>query len=482
MKFSTIRIEGSILSPDLLDKISLGELAHQKPADFGLQATSKVKDEIAIAWADAQGLWGIFKRQRDRYLAGQGRKDSSTTLTRTHWMVPLLQLLGYDLEWQKEGTEVQSKNYAISHRATNRDGFPVHIMGFEDSLDKKRADSGPRMSPHGLIQEYLNLTEHLYAIVTNGLQLRLLRDSSRLVKLSYLEFDLERMFDEEQFADFALLYRLLHVSRMPHKEAEGAQSIIEGYHQDSLDDGTRIRNQLASAVKHCIELLGQGFVEHPKNEALREELRSGSLKPADYLHTQMQLIYRMLFLMVIEERNLIFAPSTPREPVEIYYKYYSLQALRRASERPSFLEERHSDLWAQLRQTFALFADGSKGKALGLPPLGGELFAGASLRRLESAELSNAVLLGALRALSSFYDDKTRQTIRVNYAHLNVEEFGSVYESLLDYDACIEPDGHGLRFSLQKGDERSSSGSHYTPDELVTPLINLHRLNIHNLL
>jgi hypothetical protein len=71
------------------------------------------------------------------------------------------------------------------------------------------------MSPHALVQEYLNLTEHLYAMVTNGQQLRLLRDSSRLIKLSFLEFDLRRVFEEEFFPDFALLYRLLHVSRMP---------------------------------------------------------------------------------------------------------------------------------------------------------------------------------------------------------------------------------------------------------------------------
>jgi hypothetical protein len=65
------------------------------------------------------------------------------------------------------------------------------------------------MSPHGLVQEYLNLTEHLYGIVSNGRLIRLLRDSSRLVKLTFIEFDLERIFTEELFADFALFYRLL---------------------------------------------------------------------------------------------------------------------------------------------------------------------------------------------------------------------------------------------------------------------------------
>ena len=71
------------------------------------------------------------------------------------------------------------------------------------------------MSAHGLVQEYLNLHDELYGLVTNGRILRLLRDSSRLIKLSYLEFDLDRIFTDGLFADFAVLYRLLHVTRLP---------------------------------------------------------------------------------------------------------------------------------------------------------------------------------------------------------------------------------------------------------------------------
>lgn len=66
MKYSTIRIEGSILSADILDKISREELPGQSAKDFGLQANSKVKDEIARAWADAQDMWRVYKRRIDR--------------------------------------------------------------------------------------------------------------------------------------------------------------------------------------------------------------------------------------------------------------------------------------------------------------------------------------------------------------------------------------------------------------------------------
>ena len=66
MKYTTIRIESAILSADILDKIEQGELGGQLAKDFGFDSKTKVKDEIARAWADAQDLWRIFKRQREK--------------------------------------------------------------------------------------------------------------------------------------------------------------------------------------------------------------------------------------------------------------------------------------------------------------------------------------------------------------------------------------------------------------------------------
>ena len=63
MIYPSIRIEGAILSPDILDR--LDDLAGQRPVDFGLEGTAKVKDEIARAWADAQDYWRIFQRKLD---------------------------------------------------------------------------------------------------------------------------------------------------------------------------------------------------------------------------------------------------------------------------------------------------------------------------------------------------------------------------------------------------------------------------------
>ena len=65
-------------------------------------------------------------------------------------------------------------------------GFPILIMGYHDAMDRKPEGNRLRMYPHALMQEYLNSTEHLYGLVTNGRVLRLLRDSTRLSRLAYL--------------------------------------------------------------------------------------------------------------------------------------------------------------------------------------------------------------------------------------------------------------------------------------------------------
>ena len=119
----------------------------------------------------------------------------------------------------------------------------MQIIGAGDpaGLDKKPANATRRMSAHALVQEFLNLHDQLYGLVTDGHVLRLLRDSSRLVKQSYLEFDLDRIFTDGLFADFAVFYRLLHATRLPLTNDTAAQSLIERYHQDSLDSGARIR-------------------------------------------------------------------------------------------------------------------------------------------------------------------------------------------------------------------------------------------------
>lgn len=466
MLHPSIRLEGSVLSADILDAIERGECAHQLPKDFGLDPSTKVKDEIADAWAAARAYWAAYQVKITRLKEGA----TGTTETRNQWLVPLLGLLGYQLNLA-ESESLQGKTYRISHRDPARDQLPVHLIGWHESLDRRSTvPNAPRMSPHGLVQEYLNLTEHLYGIVSNGRLIRLLRDSSRLVKLTFIEFDLERIFTEELFAEFALFYRLLHASRLPVRQDAVAEAPIEIYHQDSLDSGSRIRDGLSTAVHSVILDLANGLLNHPANDRLREQIARPEFAANFYAHL-LRLIYRLLFLMVIEERGLAHVPGTDKRLREIYDLGYSLARLRRLSEKPHFADARHNDAWLALIALFRLVDESGRGLKLGVAPLGGDLFNRGSLGVLEDCSLDNATFLGALRQLTLFTNPVTRQIMRVNYGALNVEEFGSVYQGLLEFEPRVTEIDGKWHFAFAQGDERAATGSHYTEDELVQPLL-----------
>lgn len=467
MTYPSIRVEGAILSPDIFGQIE--DLPGQKASDFGLEPGTRVKDEIARCWADAQDYWRIFQRKLETVKEG----SNATTETRNLWMIPLLGLFRYDIEYQARGTELDGRIYAISHRATNQANTPVQIIGARDpaGLDRKPANAARRMSAHALVQEFLNLNDQLYGLVTDGKVLRLLRDSSRLVKQSYLEFDLDRIFTDGLFADFAVLYRMLHATRLPLINEKAAESLIERYHQESLDQGARIREGLSSAVEKAILDFANGFLECADNEALRGAVTNGEISASEYYQQLLQLIYRLLFLMVIEERDLVFPADATGAQRDIHREFYSVSRLRRLSEHRYLADPRRHDLWLALQTCFHLFEADGQGAKLGIAPLAGDLFAPDALGSLAGCTLGNDVLLGCLRSLSLYRHPDSGQIIRVNYAALNVEEFGSVYEGLLEYQPEFLGEGHELRFQFRRGDERAATGSHYTPDDLVQPLI-----------
>lgn len=478
--FSSITIEGQIISAEVLSKLKQEGTAYQKPEDFGFTENQKLRDEIQFAYSQARKQWSIFKDQAERL----SNDETGTSETRRYWILPLLGYLGYNPE-HSTAEIVNNRSYAISHRDNDRNGFPIHIMGIHDNIDKKRDTGGPRLSPHGLVQEYLNMTEHLFGLVSNGYKLRLLRDSSRFSRLSFVEFDLQAMMEDELYSDFAVMYRLIHASRMPVKPEDSADSIIEHYHQDAIESGARIREKLRAKVEQTLQMLGNGFLNHPANKPLRQEFLNEDMDASGYYGKLLKIIYRFLFLMVIEERKLVFPKKEDikgewnedqlKEYREIYEKYYSIHRLRNLAEKRHQLDADAEDLWEQLKKTFQLFEKESMGSRMGIQALNGDLFSAGALDPLDECSLKNDVLLRALDAIARFENENGQMT-RVNYGALDVEEFGSVYESLLDHEPIVDQgtssdDETGWGFRFSEGTERKTTGSYYTRPELVQELV-----------
>ena len=123
-----------------------------------------------------------------------------------------------------------------------------------------------------------------------------------------------------------------------------------------------------------------------------------------------------------------------------------------------------------MKIVFRALAEGQS--ALALPALGG-LFAADRLPHLETARLRNRAFIEALYRLS-WLDQKTGM-VPVNWRAMETEELGSVYESLLELQPQLGDDGKTLHFASeaaeQKGNQRKTTGSYYTPDSLVQALL-----------
>ena len=471
MLYPSIYISGNIISQELIDKLDDDSAEGQRPSDFGLESGTRVRQDIARAWTDANDYWKIFKRKLDALK----ETEKGTTETRNLWTIPLLSLLGYDLRFQQQSEIINEKTYEISHRAGNRGDFPVMIVSAKEELDKKpEGYNRYRMSPHALLQEYLNVTEHTYGLVTNGKLIRLLRDNGRITRLTYLEFNLEKIFEEDLYADFALFYRLLHVSRMPETQTAAKDSIIDKYYEQAIEAGTRIRGSLSKAVEQAIRVFANGLLQHPDNNHLRDALQQQQLSELEFYQAQLRLVYRLLFIMTIEERRLVYPEELTPEQLrlsEIYNNYYSLHQLRNLAGKKQLVTPLHHNLYIQLWHNFRLFESGKYASKLGMQALGSGIFEPDKLEPFDSCRMYNRDLLNALYLLSYFTDEESGQHIRVNYGALNVEEFGSVYEGLLEYKAAVSEIEGKWQFNFVISDERSKSGSHYTPEELVQPLI-----------
>lgn len=478
MEYTSIHIFGHLLSDDILHQIETDRsLAGNRDADFRLD--TPVQEAIDYAWTSLRADWGF-------YLTRSSANDPYGTRRSREFMERFLLLLGYHPQRQLQHVESDTgTTHDITWLCPDVKNLPVIVRGDKtgdtsvDSLERCSLDfrsKGNRRekSAHATMLEYLNNTENIYGIIANGPTLRLIRNSGQLVKLTYIEFDLRRMLEEDKYAEFCLMFRILHASRF---FVEGdSPSIIEKYFNLSIESGNRIRDGLSQAAQRAMTIIGNAAVAGAGegNERLRSQIESGELT-ADVLNKElMHLIYRLLFLFIIEDRGLVYDGDSAqiRRWKEIYYRYYAVSRFRALSEVVHVRSPRYFDLWESLMETFRLFEDETFGASLGIKPLGGVLFNSATLCHLRDCRISNQDMFDAFRALNTF-EDEQHQMVRINYSSLDVEEFGSVYEGILEKRPRLTQgaDHSQWSFDYVGGLDRQSTSSYYTRPDLVQSLI-----------
>ena len=461
--FLTIRSEGGLLPADFLQRLRNGDTDIQglAPSDYHLPGNLKVSEAASRSWNVLRGAWEAFKTAADKLPAG----DSGTSLTREKWLLPLFQELGYGRLQTTKAIEIEDKTYPVSHAWTHT---PIHLIGFNADLDKRTPGiaGASKVSPHGMVQELLNRTNtHLWAFVSNGFRLRILRDNLTLTRQAFVEFDLASMMDGETYSDFVVLWLLCHQSRV---EADQPHLCwLEKWTQTAGQQGTRALEKLRGGVEDAIESLGTGFLAHPANRELKDKLRSGHLNKQDYYRQILRTVYRIIFLFVSEDRELLFRPDADTTARKRYMDFHSTRRLRSLAEKRA--GTKHSDLWLMLQLVFRSLGHPDGCPALSLTALGSFLWSSRATPDLDSCQLANHSLLDVIRHLSVTEEKGVRRV--VDYRNLGSEELGSVYESLLEMHPAVHIETARFDLNVAAGNERKTSGSYFSPTSLVNCLL-----------
>ena len=410
---------------------------------------------------------------------------------RKYWQRPLLEALGFNPVYTPINREIsENLKFNFSHKGWKEEtGIPkppvVHIIPPSQGLDDRPIRGEP--SAHDALQGYLNTNEDRWALLTNGIFLRLLRDFHHTTVRGYIEFDIEAIFHNRLYSDFQALYRFAHASRfapVPLKKtakteasneeesADTADIYLEEYFKRSQAVGESVGKDLKENVVKAIEAFGNGFLTNELMKILRADEKECHI----YYEEILRVIYRIIFLLYAEQRAILGGHGGTNPA--LYLDNYSIMALRdfaiESIDDETLQHDTHQDLWEGLLTTFKMVKDGVE--ELGIYPYNGMLF-DMSDKYVGKYSCKNSEFMKAISYLTST-DGTIRQII--SYADLSVEEFGAIYESLLEYSPRITVTNEVIngiqyqpnRFILDpRSSDRKSTGSYYTNRDLVQELI-----------
>lgn len=492
LSFSSIRIEGSLLLPDVLAKVAAGEAPEQASSNYDILPGLKLRDEVLRYWTVGRALWTRFEAGRTGPNAGAVKVTFARDL--------LTRVLDFNFDDDSKARGGFQTLFA------KNGSVPIVISG-ETNVDEIRsipATSGKpvRKTPSAWLQNLLNVNSAaLWGMATDGMRLRLLRDNDSLTRPALIEIDLDKIFRENLHDEFTVFWLLCHHTRFGKGDGNPDDCTLERWRGLGNTEGVTARDRLRDGVELALYHLGTGFLEHPANSGLRARLLAKAPTPApkvevreddentpkepptprlavqDFHKQLLRMVYRLIFLMTAEDRDVLLDPSATDAAEALFRTGYSTDKLReRSRQRAAW--DRHADAYQGIRVLNRAARAGEP--RLGIPALGG-IFAEDQCPDIDDLPILNQRFLQALYHLS--WMQHAKSLVRINWRDMETEELGSVYESLLELTPAItenaakfyfvggEGDDAEERLGTVKGNSRKTTGSYYTPDSLVQLLL-----------
>lgn len=467
-KLKSISVSGNLLSESLLTALASEKTKHKFaiPESFRwyqddrVLTVNQLESWIASIYGSLLDLWD----ENSLKFAAMSQEDLYNK-----WILPIFKSFGFSLTPLVEKVTSDSGiDYCLSHKGWSHENAPyIHIVSVNEELDKKSPVSKNRYSAHDTMQRYLNQSNtNLWGIVTNGKEIRFIRDFYHETRKGYISFDLHTLFETRSYEDFRLLFRLIHPSRFVSTTDKPV--ILEHFFEESKSAGVAVGDDLRGNVKHAIESLANGFIS--EDQKLLASLLDNEAKLKDFYNQVLNVIYRLLFLLYAEQRNLMPTSSS------LYSMEYSITSLREMVESGIIEEDDKTDLWLGLLVAFRMVYEGVPD--LGIPTFNGMLFSNDSINILKDLHCRNDKLLETIKWMTLV--DKGGSLQRISYIELGVDEIGSIYEGLLEFLPRITIDALTLEgrdiashtfFLDPRGTNRKTSGSYYTNPGLVNALI-----------
>lgn len=373
----------------------------------------------------------------------------------------------------------EAKDKAAAEKGASRFRHGLCIMEakrWNRILDRgDKTDPGDKGIPSNQMLNYLRRVDDVtrgklrWGILTNGRLWRLYFQGADSVSEEYLEIDLGGVFDLEGYQPGLLddpRFTPDHVFRL-FVLLFGRDAFLSAHHGRTLhalvrDQGKHWESAVAADLSRIVfdELypkLVTSIAEHDPNRddslsaVYLSEVRQGALI----------FLYRLLFVLYAEDRHLL--------PVERdAYKDFALTRLRdeiakKFADRSDF-SDRATLYWARLETIFRAIGEGDD--TLGIPPYNGGLFEQAEAPILARAKLPDQTVAEIIFPLS--HEKAEPRPKYINYRDLSVQQLGSIYERLLEFDVIAEDGAIAIRLNPFA---RKGSGSYYTAEPLVKLII-----------
>lgn len=333
-------------------------------------------------------------------------------------------------------------------------------------LDRRSGHRGEETAPSTQMLRYLRRADDLtsgslrWGILTNGLRWRLYYQGARSVSEQFFEIDLGAVLDLPGHNDglFALTeeeqLHLIRVFLLIFRREAFLPSPTDSrtFHQRALQEGRYYEERVASNLSDVV--FGNVFpklaasIASSAPDATLQQVREAALI----------LLYRLLFLLYAEDRDLL--------PVrdDRYDDYALRDRVRRdigvRKDRNDVFSDRATRYWSAVDDLCRAIDDGDA--SIGLPPYNGGLFDGQTTPLLGNIRINDQVMADVVDSLS--FEQTADGRRYINYRDLSVQQLGSIYERLLEHEVVRENDEMQIRPNLFA---RKSSGSYYTPDDLV---------------